>query len=168
MNSHPALTDSEGAGRSFAIWALLAFLAWQIAGDVRAIYSMHLVIIEGPTASRLYYIYLSAVSLAVLRIGSIALAMVLLWRRHQAGLVIAAILFLANLYTVVLRDMTGGAVPSAFGPPATEGDAIARAVGRYSVHVTQLVVLAWCAFAIRTKKYFALRTNTSLERTREG
>ena len=154
MNTPQALTDTASATRSFAIWALLAFLALRIVIDGRALLSMHAVIAQGPTASRLYNLYLSATSLALFRIGAVAVAMTLLWRRNQAGLIIAAILFVAELYSSILRDITGGVVQSAFGSPATEGDAIARALGRYSMLVAPLVLLAWCSFGSSSKRYF--------------
>lgn len=154
MNTPHAHSDTANATRSLAIWTLLIFLALRIAFDVRALLTMHALISEGPGASRLYDLYLSAASLALFRAGVVALAMTLLWRRHQAGLIIAAILFFAELYSAVLRDMTGGVVPSEFGPPATEGGAIARALGRYSMLIAPLVLLAWCSFASHSRRYF--------------
>src|SRR5688572_3738917 len=103
MNTPQAFADSVGAKRTFAIWALLIFLALRVALDARALYSMHTLIAAGPAASSSYNLYLAAASLALFRLGAVSLTLLLLWRRHRVGLVIAAILFLAELYFEVLR-----------------------------------------------------------------
>ena len=148
------ITDTAGARRPFAIWALLILLVLRLALDARALTSVHALIAPGATASDSYNLYLAAASLALFRFGTVSLALVLLWRHHLAGLVIAAILFLAELYFGVLGDLTGGVVQSHFGPPASESDAFARALGRYSVLVAPLVLVAWCSLTSSCRKYF--------------
>ena len=154
MNTPYAFADTAGARRPFAIWALLVFLALRIALDLSALISMHALIASGPAASSSYNLYLAAASLALFRVGVVVLALALVWRRRQVGLVIASIQFLAELYSEVLRDITGGVVQSAFGPPATGGDEYARALGRYTMLIAPLMLVAWCSLVSSSRRYF--------------
>jgi hypothetical protein len=146
--------DTAMAKRPIAVWALLVLLVLRLALDARALISVHALIAPGPTASNSYNLYLAAASLALFRFGAVSLALVLLWRRHQAGLVIAAMLFLAELYGGVLGDLTGAVVQSAFGPPESDGDAYARALGRYSMLLAPLALIAWCSLTSSCRRYF--------------
>ena len=154
MSTPHTFADPARARRPFAVWALLVFLTLRIALDLRALISMHALIALGPAASSSYNLYLAAASLALFRAGVVSLALALVWRRHQVGLVIASILFLAELYSEVLRDMTGGVVQSAFGPPATGADEYARALGRYTMLIAPLLLVAWCSFVSSSRRYF--------------
>jgi len=154
MNAPEAITGTAIARRPLAIWALFAFLILRIAADAHSLLPARELVVAGPAASRSYNLYVALISLALFRFGTILLTLILLWRRHWVGLVIAALFFLAEAYSEVLRDLTGGMIGSAFGPPATEGDAIARAVGRYTMILAPLALLAWCSVGTKVRRYF--------------
>ena len=154
MHTPVVITDAPNARRPLAVWVLLLYLAVRITADLHSLIPGHALAAAGPAASRSYGLYLAAISLTIFRAATIVLVMFLVWRRHWVGLVIAAILVFSELYYDVLQLLTGGGALSAFGPPATEGDAIARAVGRYTIMIAPLALLAWCSLSAGSRRYF--------------
>jgi len=156
MNTPVISAEAAIEKRPVAVWMLLLYLAFRIAADAHSLIPGHALAAAGPGASRSYGLYLAAVSLTLFRVGTIVLGLFLIWRRHRVGLAITAILVGSEVYYDMLRIFSGGGALSSFGPPATEGDAIARALGRYTMMVAPLALLAWCLLSASSRKYFRL------------
>ena len=154
MNTSRVTPEAPLAKRPVVVWVLMIFLALRIALDLHSLIPGHLLVIGGPESSRAYNLYVALLSLTLFRVLTLTFVLLLIWRRHWTGLIIAAIFFSAELYTEALRDMTGGVIGSMFGPPASQGDAIARTMGRYSVLIAPIALLAWCSIRSTSRRYF--------------
>ena len=142
------------AKRPVVVWVLLLFLVLRIALDLHSLIPGHLLVIAGPESSRAYNLYVALLSLTLFRVLTLVFVLFLIWRRHWAGLIIAATFFCAELYTEALRDVTGGVIDSIFGPPASRGDAIARTLGRYCALIAPIALVAWCSIRSTSRLYF--------------
>ena len=154
MNTSHVTPETPLAKRPVVVWVLLLFLALRIAFDLHSLIPGHLLVIGGPEASRAHNLYVALLSLTLFRVLTLMFVLFLIWRRHWTGLIIAASLFCAELYTEALRDMTGGVFGSMFDPPASRGDAIARTLGRYSALIAPIALLAWCSIRSTSRRYF--------------
>ena len=154
MNTSPVTPEAPLAKRPVVVWVLLLFLALRIALDLHSLIPSHLLVIGGPESSRAYNLYVALLSLTLFRVLTLMFVLILIWRRHWTGLIVAATFFCAELYTEALRDVTGGVIASMFGPPSSQGDAIARILGRYSALIAPIALLAWCSIRSTSRRYF--------------
>ncbi len=129
-------------------------MALRIFGDLHALPPEHAALGRAWPQSPAHGFYTATISLTLFRAGAVIFAAILLWRRHWAGLAIAGIVFCTELYSEGMRDWTGGSLSSIFGQPATDTDALARALGRYSMLVMPLALIAWASLHSKARSYF--------------
>ncbi len=134
------------------VWALLAFLALRVFLDLRSLVPAHSMAAAGPLGSRNYGIYIAIIPLVLFRVGAVVLGGLLVWRRQRTGLLIAAMLFVAELYGTVLRDFTTGVLAIYGGDDFN--DNVARAAGHYAMLLIPLLLLLACAMTRRAREFF--------------
>ena len=154
MDTTLVTSEAPLAKRPVAVWVLLCFLALRIALDLHSLIPAHLLVNGGPESTRGYNLYVALLSLTLFRAVTLMFVMFLIWRRNWTGVIIAATFFCAELYTEVLRGLTGGEILSMFGPPPSPEAAIARSMGKYSVLIAPLALLAWCSIRSTARQYF--------------
>ena len=134
------------------VWLLLGFLTLRVLLDLRSLVSAHSLAAAGPLGSHNYGLYIAIIPLVLFRVGAVSLGGVLVWRRQRAGLAIAAMLFVAELYGTVLRDVTTGVLAVYGGDDYN--DNVVRAIGHYSMLLIPLMLLVACLMTRRSREYF--------------
>jgi hypothetical protein len=134
------------------VWMLLALLALRVFLDLRALLSAHSLAAAGPLGSRNYGLYIAIIPLVLFRLGVVVLSGILIWRRQWPGVVIAAVLFAAELYGTLLRDFTTGVLAIYGGEDFN--DNVMRATGHYTMLLLPILLLFACATTRRARGFF--------------